>query len=185
MTSNDEGAGPEGPSSLRDLVKPIKKAAKIVASQWPGVIDADDVEQEIWLYLVESPGSAHKALEAIEPKAQARFLTRIGHQRASKARAAYAYFRGAYKYSVKDVKDLLASGGLSADNQDRVKVEYTDLHEAFRKLKDRNESYSNAIAKRYLLSESMGSSREQDALKNGVIALTDEMNRSNRNNRYS
>lgn len=169
---------------MEDLVKPIKKAAKIVASQWPGVIEADDVEQEIWLYLVESPGSAQKALEATEPKAQARFLTRIGHQRASKARAAYDYFRGAYKYSVKDVKDLLTSGGLSADNQDRVKVEYTDLHEAFRTLKERNESYASAIALRYLLSEPVASKQRENTLRRGIEVLTNEMNRSNRVNRY-
>lgn len=172
-------------TNLGSLADPVRRAAKIVASQWPGVIEADDVEQEIWLYLVESPGSAQKALDASEPRARARFLTRIGHQRASKARAAYDYFRGAYKYSVREVKDLLASGGLSADNQDRVKVEYTDLHEAFRALQERNESYANAIGKRYLLCESMESTSERHALERGTEALTNEMNRSNRINRYS
>jgi hypothetical protein len=183
LTTN--GTQPERGSAIEELVKPIKKAAKIVASQWPGVIDADDVEQEIWLYLVESPKSAQKALDATEPKAQARFLTRIGHQRASKARAAFDYFRGAYKYSVKDTKSLLTSGGLSSDNQDGVKVEYTDLHEAFKALKERNGSYANAVAKRYLLCESMESTSDRHALERGITALTDEMNRSNRINRYS
>jgi len=170
---------------METLVRPVKTAAKIVASQWPGVIEADDVEQEIWIYLVESPGSALKALEANTPKARARFLTRIGHQRASKARAAYDYFRGAYKYSVKEVKDLLASGGLSSDNQDRVRVEYTDLHEAFRALQDRNEGQAAALTRRYLLTESMETNADQKVLQRAVESLTDEMNRSNRINRYS
>ena len=179
MTDNYE------PDDLRVLAKPIKKAAKIVASQWPGVIEADDVEQEIWLYLTTRPSGAKKALEQTEPKPRDRFLTRIGHQCASQARAAYAYFRGAYKYSVKDVKDLLASGGLSSDNQDRVNVEHTDLREAFRALRDRNESYASAVARRFLLSESMTTTSDRHALERGIESLTNEMNRSNRVNRYS
>lgn len=170
---------------MEELVKPVKKAAKIVASQWPGVIDADDVEQEIWLYLVESPASAQKALEATEPKAQARFLTRIGHQRASRARTSYDYFRGAYKYSVKDVKSLLVTGALSSDNQDGVKVEYTDLHIGFRALKERNEGQAESLARRYLLGGSMETGAEKMMLSRAVVALTDEMNRSHRINRYS
>lgn len=184
MTTNAETGASPAPS-LQELVKPIKRAAKVVASQWPGVIDADDVEQEIWLYLVESPVSARKALDAIEPKAQARFLTRIGHQRASKARSSYSYFRGAYKYSVKDVKELLSAGGLSSDNQDRVNVERTDLHEAFRSLQERNRGQANALIKRYLLTDSMESESEKQILKRALGSLTDEMNRSHRNNRYS
>ena len=35
----------------------ITRAARITAAKWPGVIDADDAEQEIWTQLLDNGGS--------------------------------------------------------------------------------------------------------------------------------
>ena len=171
----------------RDILKldnHIKKAARFVEHQWPGVIEADDAEQEIYARLLATPGSVEKIL-GMDHGGQYRAIAWIANQIASKERADYAYFKGAYRYSVKEVKGILVNGGLSRDNERGVSAEVIDLHEGFRALQERNDSYAQAISRRYLLCEYAETQQQKDALKNGVVALTNEMNRSNRVNRYS
>ncbi|AGI61734.1 sigma-K factor [Mycobacterium phage BTCU-1] len=45
---------------FRRVQKVITQAAKSVSAQWPGVIEAEDVEQTIYLKLLESPGTVAK-----------------------------------------------------------------------------------------------------------------------------
>lgn len=147
--------------------------------QWPGVIDADDAEQGTYARLLATPGSVSKILE-MGPDAQYRAIVGIANQIASKERDEYAHFRGNFRYSVKEVKSLLLSGGLTS-NDTKVRAEVFDLHAGFKALQDRNESYANAIAKRHFFDEPMANKSEEDALRRGLEALTNEMNRSNRN----
>jgi hypothetical protein len=166
------------------LERHVKKAARFVERQWPGIIDADDAEQEIYARLLETPGSVEKILD-MDHDGQYRAIAWIANQIASKERNDYAHYKGAYRYSVKEVKDLLRAGGLSRDNTPGVKAEIIDLHEAFRALQDRNDSYAQAITKRYLLCQTPQTKEGQNNLLRGVEALTNEMNRSNRINRHS
>ncbi|AGK87254.1 helix-turn-helix DNA-binding domain protein [Mycobacterium phage BuzzBuzz] len=186
-------------NKIERLSKPIRRAAKIVASQWPGVIEADDLEQTLYLKLLESPGTVDKAL-ALEPKAKDRFLVRMGHQIASQERTDYAYYKGSYRYSLAEVKKLLKSGALKGleldpevqtydsdggkpqggESKPPINAAVLDLRAALEALRGRNEAYADALVKRYLFDEFAETKSEEDALRRGTEALTDEMNRVRR-----
>ena len=173
----------------------VKKAARIVSLQWPGVMEADDVEQTIYMKLLESPGTIEKVKD-LEPKARDRFLTRMGHQIASRERTEYAHYKGNYRYSVGEVKDLLKAGALNGleldpdvqsydsqgskpvggESKPPIKAEVLDLRAGLELLRDRNKSYHDAIITRYLFDEQPN----KDALSRGLKSLADEMNRVNR-----
>ncbi|QLF84450.1 hypothetical protein SEA_TOPANGA_50 [Mycobacterium phage Topanga] len=186
-------------TSLNELLPVIKRAARNVAYQWPGVVEADDVEQSICVRLLESEGSVEKII-AMDQMAKYRAIVGMGHQIASQERTDYAHYKGAYRYSVNEVKQLLKSGALKEHDEGVNAVDYseekvstgksepttlipvqvTDLRAALKLLADRNENYAVALINRYRLDEIPQTQRDKDALKNGTTALTNEMNRVRR-----
>lgn len=153
----------------------IKRAAKSVGFQWPGVVDDDDVEQSIILRLIESPGSVDKIL-GMEDRARYRAIVGIGHQIASLERTDYDHFKGSYRYSVSEVKDLLKQGVLT-DPPDHFKAEFLDLMGAMAEVSD---SYADAIEDRYIADTVPSTKSGEDALRRGLTSLTDAMNRQHR-----
>lgn len=185
--------------SIETLAPDIKRAAKFVSHQWPGVIEADDAEQDIHIRLLGSEGSIQKILE-MEPRARYRAIVGIANQLASQERTDYAYFKGSYSYSVAEVKDLLKKGSLHDDElhlsaQDctkqqvssgesepttQIPVQVSDLREALIQLSERHEGYAAAIIRRYRLGKFPDTVKERDALHRGTESLTNEMNRIRR-----
>ncbi|BBC53770.1 RNA polymerase sigma factor [Mycobacterium phage JF4] len=189
---------------FRRVQKVITQAAKSVSAQWPGVIEAEDVEQTIYLKLLESPGTVAK-LPGLEDKALRRFLTRMGHQIASQERTDYAHYKGSYRYSVAEVKGLLKTGALKhleldpdvqrptdesgggrggsgGESKPPVKDSVLDLRKAMTALESRNVAYHDAVVKRYLFDEPPTLQVEKNDLNRGITALTEEMNRAHRAN---
>ncbi|QXN73891.1 hypothetical protein SEA_EAGLEPRIDE_53 [Mycobacterium phage Eaglepride] len=186
-------------TSLNELLPVVKRAARNVAYQWPGVIEADDVEQSICVRLLESEGSVDKIL-AMDQLARYRAIVGIGHQIASQERTDYAHYKGAYRYSVNEVKKLLKSGALKEQGDGLNAVDYseesvstgktepttlipvqvTDLRAALKLLAERNEVYVLALIKRYRLDEFPSNKSEEHALRRGTEALVNEMNRVRR-----
>lgn len=159
---------------LVDLMPVIKRAAKSVAFQWPGVIEADDVEQGIHLRLMESPGSVSKIYE-MEDRAQYRAIVGIGHQLASQERDDLDQFSGNFRYSVNDVKALLSKGVLT----ERLDGFHADQFDLERGLELIPEQYYEAICRRYGDNEPTAGNRTYaSALSRGLTSLTNEMNRS-------
>lgn len=164
---------------LVDLMPVIKRAAKSVAFQWPGVIDADDVEQGVHVRLLESPGSVSKIHE-MEDRAQYRAIVGIGHQLASQERADYDYYKGSYRYSVVEVKKLLNDGAL-LEAPEGFNEAMVDLELGLAELRDGKPQYWDAILSRYQDSQSTtGDKSYEDAVRRGLTALVDEMNALNR-----
>lgn len=164
---------------LVNLMPVIKRAAKSVAFQWPGVIEADDVEQGIHLRLLESPGSVSKIYE-MEDRAQYRAIVGIGHQLASQERADYDYYKGSYRYSVVEVRKLLNDGAL-LEPPEGFNEAMVDLELALAELRDEKPQYWDALLSRYQDGKSTtGDKAYEDALRRGLTALVDEMNALNR-----
>lgn len=164
---------------LVDLMPVIKRAAKSVAFQWPGVIEADDVEQGIHLRLLESPGSVSKIYE-MEDRAQYRAIVGIGHQLASQERADYDYYKGSYRYSVVEVRKLLNDGAL-LEPPEGFNEAMVDLELALAGLRDEKPQYWDALLSRYQDGKSTADDKQyENALRNGLTALVDEMNAINR-----
>lgn len=162
-----------------ELLEPlIRKAAKFISYQWSGVMDEDDAEQAISLRLLETPGSVSKILE-MDDKAQYRAVVGIGHQLASAERADYDIYKGSYRYSVDEVKDVLALGVLT-DDVDGWDEAVHDLMEGLEALTKRSPQYVDAILKRYADWEKPVVKRERAALSNGLTRLAEEMNKSNK-----
>ncbi|AKQ07621.1 hypothetical protein SEA_SMEADLEY_53 [Mycobacterium phage Smeadley] len=158
-----------------ELEPVIRRASKSVAFQWPGVVEQEDLEQELWAKLLAEPNTAKKVLE-LERRARDRFVTRMGHQLASQERADYDHFRGAYNYSVKEVKELLSQKILT-EPMSNFKAELLDMEDAFEELKDKTPQYVDAISRRYVAEAIPSNTTERDALSRGIAKLTDEMNK--------
>ncbi len=165
--------------TLNELSPIIKKASKSVAFQWPGVIEADDVEQSIYLHLLERPNSVEKIGE-MDGKAQYRAIVGIGHQIASGERTEYDHFKGSYRYSVAEVKDLLKKGILTHAPY-LFSAERADLEEAFQSIPPQ---YADAISARYVYEQFPSCKQEENALGRGLTALANGMNKVHRT-RYS
>ncbi|AQT28455.1 sigma-K factor [Mycobacterium phage Pistachio] len=188
-------------TSLNDLLPVIQRAARSVALQWPGVVERDDIQQSIYVRLLESEGSLAKVL-AMDSKAQYRAIVGIGHQIASQERTDYAHYKGSYRYSVAEVKGLLKSGALKGleldpdvqrptdedggggggggESKPPVKDSVLDLRKALNALEERNIAYHDAVVKRYLFDEKPTLQVEKNDLNRGTTALTEEMNRIHR-----
>ena len=161
--------------TLHDLEPEIRRAAKVVAFQWPGVVDADDVAQEIALRLLESPGSLEKVSE-MNDKARYRAIIGIGHQIASQERTDYDYFKGSYNYAVGDLKDLLKMGIL-VDPPPNFRTEFIDMEDALHEMKERVPQYVEAIRARYEKGVVPTANADQQRLKNALASLADSMNK--------
>lgn len=156
---------------LEELMPVIKRASRNVAFQWPGVIDADDAEQSISLHLLERPSSITKII-SMDAAARYRAVVGMGHQIASQARADYDYYKGAYFYSAKEVKELLQQGILDPV-QLKFKAEKLDVTDALERIAPQ---YRESILSRYVEGEVPPRGAEQKRLVDATTALIDAMN---------
>ncbi len=187
-----------------DLHGEIKRAAKTVALEWPDVIGPDDLEQEIWINLLESRGAIDQ-LVLLDLTVQRAYLRKIGRQIASRERDNYAVFSGQVQYSGEDVLKLLQNRGLhtwedvvntsvivtnkmNEDNRTKIHknssrpdddtVDRIDLRDAMDRLKIRNSDYWAALMNFYLFGMPVQDTRGRNRIARARRALLDEMNRS-------
>ncbi|QGJ97098.1 DNA binding protein [Mycobacterium phage PetterN] len=171
-----------------ELEPVIRRAANSVAFQWPGIVEQEDVEQEIWARLLESESSLKK-VKAMEKREQYRAIVGIGHQIASRERTDYDEYKGSYTYSVADVKSLLKRDVLTT-RVDGFDAAVVDLMEGLEALARRDlelveagkrpTNYVEAVVSRYADGVVPRSKPEQNALSRGLEALTKAMNQSAR-----
>ncbi|WP_457602212.1 hypothetical protein [Mycobacterium intracellulare] len=166
--------------TTNELAPVIRRAAKSVAFQWPGVVEADDVEQSIHLRLLESGGSVSRILE-MDERARYRAIVGIGHQIASQERTDYDHFKGSYTYSVAEIKGLLKMGILTETPPPHFKAELIDMEMALASMVEKRGQYVDAIHVRYVDEITPKTKSEEDALRRGLTALADAMNKVARN----
>lgn len=158
-----------------DLLTQVTKAARSVAYQWPGVIEADDLEQEVHLHILSSPGT-QRDLDEMDEVSRYRTVSKIAHRIASQERTDYDYYKGSYRYSLKEVKDLLDDGAILED-QDEFNAEAADLFESIANLNDR---YHEAIRSRYVDRVVPPRGAEAMALSRAIEELVEGMNRAHK-----
>lgn len=165
-------------AALMALYPVIDKAARAVAFQWPGVVEQDDVGQMIATHMWERPSSLLK-VSKMESASRYRAVVGIGHQLASKERADYDYYKGAYRYSVQEVKALLKRGVLVSDVGGFDEA-VSDLMEALEALTTKTPQYVEAVVSRYADEEVPKTKSGKDALSRGLTSVANAMNKSNK-----
>ena len=191
MISND---------AYRLIAEDVTRAAKASARKWSGVIDPEDMEQEMWLRIAESTDYSEKLAE-MDDAARTSVLNKMGSQIASGYRNDYEKFSGNYIYSTDEVRELLESGALgnlnggeltiavdhdeSVDNQEVAQrvvsrketvTERIDLELGLKALAKRNSSYYAAIVNMHIYGIRPVDDTARRTLNRAIDALTEEMN---------
>lgn len=165
--------------ALVKILPDIKRAAARTAREWEDVISADDAEQEIALTLLADTYAQQVA--EMEPGARADVLAKIGTHIASRYRDDYDYFTGNFRYSTREVREILERGALY-EERTRTDTERLDLDEGVALLRKRNPRYAELIGRRYLKGEELGETEARIA-RRAVDLLTNCMNNVHRNRR--
>lgn len=165
-------------NGILELGEQIKKAARFVSYQWPGVLEADDAEQAINLHLLERPGYLQKIL-LISPDEQYRAIVWIGNQLASTERADFDYFKGSFRYAVDEVKDVLNRGVLT-EPVEGFDAAVIDLIEGLVVLTKKSPQYVDALLDRYANWEVPAPGADQVRLSRALTAITGQMNMANK-----
>lgn len=178
----------KGGELVQELSKDVCSAAASVAREWPGIIEADDVEQEIWMKIIPS-SSYLESLEALDEHARKRALRVMGHRVASDYRSSYELFSGNCFYGSGDVRRILGEQINPADEQAVENFDYAapsdtpgsethseqmDLRAGIALLFEKNEFLGKIIMGQYFYRKPHHTYREQ--LKRAVDALTRCMN---------
>jgi hypothetical protein len=189
-------------NAVLDMKNEVTKAAKAVAFQWPGIVEADDLEQDITLHLLDRPGSVEKLLRDFDDRQRLNAIIKIGHQIAAQERTDYDLFSGNFRYSVNEVKQILedrvlhnespelgsnwsvadytSTGGEFADTVNTKLATETDLRRGMAHLRKVNSKYAEAIESRYLRDEVIprDDRAQKTLLSRALTSLTTQMNRS-------
>lgn len=166
----------------------VDKVASRMARKYPHTT-ADDVAQELWVYLLEE---GHDYLQRRMEKALAApddeyvmvppvgaLLSRKADRFLSSEAEDYEHFQGNFMYSPNDVKYILSEGlDRQGDVDGRV-----DVTEALNSLAKINPSRHKAIVLRY--APGMVDKPNKDALSRGIVDLCDLLNKRSRRERIS
>ena len=184
------------------LRKDIRSAALSVHVEWEEVIEVDDLQQEMWVHVLQRKYVAD--LLGMDKPARAKVLRMIAEHICRAERDRYHYFSGNFYYSTREVRKLLRDGELSPDwegdikspRYDPDKVTNTkgqmddyvcsvrDLNAAYAVLAREDSAYYADITNRYVHNLGPGDSTERNRVQRAVDKLTRIMNRLHRTPRY-
>ena len=164
---------------LVEIMPLVRKAAQSVAAQWPGIVEADDVEQEIYVNLL---GLKEEHLRRLVDEFDRDGLVKVfkerqGHQVAARYRNDFELFSGNYRYSGEEVRSLLESGALVFSDE-LTATERVDLMAAMERLQETSPQYAEALFRRYAEGIPDRGKSDEHARLRAIRALTREMNRN-------
>jgi hypothetical protein len=159
-------------------VKAVNRAAKAVSFFWPDTVIAEDLAQDLWIEILESPATL-KAVSGADPSALHTLLMRLGHRAAGKERDDYDHFRGNFNYSVDDVKRLLSRGALEDDVFDPANATHLDLEAAMGVLWETAPQHAESLTTTYSEGWEVPRQGAEQLVRNRALtSLTTGMNRS-------
>ena len=167
-----------------ELNKIIQKAAITVSYSWPGAIEADDLQQELWVKILESPKYMDQMVTS-DPALRMELLKRLGMQIAGRYVNDYELFSGNAFYGTVHVRNLLDAGLLTIARADLADMketltEFLDLHEAFDVMKRSSREYAEIIWNVYANGDSPETGADKRRAQRAVRSLTDLMNQAHR-----
>lgn len=152
---------------IKDLVE---SAARPIARQWYPVMDPEDLAQELWLWLLKRP-TALKYVQEKSPGEAVNALKRQATAICSKERTDYEYFSGNFRYTPRDVKNLLecVNQGIGIQPEETADLEYGYQHLSKNHLRN--------IQRFFLDGEKADSNKLRKRKSRSLEQLTDTMNR--------
>lgn len=162
---------------LHDLIgDQVVDAARRASAKWYGLLEAEEIESEIWVHILESPATV-KDLRDKDRTLVFDLLCRYADRICIAERDDYEHFTGNYRYSVNEAKVLVEEFYLR-DGEDLM-VDLIDVDVAFVRLMEENQTHADALFRRYALGEkTTGDSQFNNALTRGLTHITDLMNRN-------
>lgn len=158
-----------------DFREKVRKAARSVTGSTQ--IEAEDIEQDMWVWFLENPVQYNSYVELEDPFKQ---LKKVAKQQIYKANSAYEHFSGNYVYNPGEVRGLLSEYLLDVELE--ALCEHVDLTEALLMLRESNPSYFKLIIDKWVHGISPANSAAQTRAVDKLALL---MNRVNRSARYS
>ena len=162
----------------------VTRISRVIANQWPGVMDSDAIEQELWVDILSSPQAAEdlrKAKKAIKKDFNPvhALLSKKATIICIKERESYEYFTAQWCYSSEEVKamapEILTKPGA-------VTEEVIDFMDALQLLIERQPRYADAFLERYADGDLPKASSKKATTSRAVKQMTLYMNRTRKRN---
>lgn len=158
----------------RRLDKIAESVANTVAAKWPCYIEAEDLKQELWLFVLGSD-SVRNYLQGNDNKACRKALLMKANSIASKQMDAYEKFSGQYVYSTQEVNKALVEATTTVDGLDfDIKA---DLEYGMKQLLEEHPQYFQEVWEKHFTSVTKDSESEKRQQRRAIAKLTEIMNR--------
>lgn len=165
MLTNDQVA---------ELKPAVEKVARQAERRWNEFMPADDIEQELWLFIMTSQSVIDYLLQNNEAL-RVRALKRKADSICSNERMDYDHFTGNYSYVPKDVRRILENLTQERRNLDE---EQFDLDEGLKVLKRKYPKYHEAVINQFWYGYPVGNNESEKKLRQRAVdKLADLMNR--------
>lgn len=158
------------------LSEQVKEAASRASYKWHGLLDADDIEQELWVEILESPATA-RDLRKADRELVLDLLSHKADRICIKERDSYERFSGQFRYSVNEVKTI-ATEILTKPGP--VTEEVIDFMDALERLIVSNPDQAEVFLVRYADEQYPSTSAGRKMLTLARTKMTDYMNRNRR-----
>ena len=159
---------------LYDKVHPlVKKVARSTENRWNKMLEADDIEQELWLFIMESPS----VQEYLRTRSDGEIVNALNIQAdniCSKERLDYEHFTGNFLYNPADVRDLL---GRMTQEERVLDDERIDFEIALDALREDFPHYYDVVQSHYYMGHPHPDRASVDRAQRAVDKLADLMNR--------
>lgn len=156
----------------------VTKEAKAAAYRWHAILDANDVEQELWLFILESPAIQAYLSEA-EPGQVKKALKTKADAVCSKERLDYDRFSGNWHYTNFETQELLGKWGEELlPGEESLAPEQQDFMGALKVLRDSHPNHYEVLEDRFIAGTSTHDEKFRRAVNRAIDKLTGVMNMS-------
>lgn len=158
----------------------VHREARNAEARWNKLMEAADIEQEIWLWMLERPG-VQAQLKNASGAELAAVLKKSADQICSKERLDYDHFSGNFHYTPSEVRTLLEAIGQEYDVHDAD--ERVDLQLGLDELLQYHPNQFEVLQKIYWLGEDFSSTGSLRMAKSRAVDKLCELMNRKRNQR--
>ena len=151
----------------------VRKTAQQAETRWNKLLDADDIEQELWMFILERPAT-QDYLRGKTAKEQINALRKTADSICSKEKLDYERFTGNFLYTPEDVRRILSR--LAGDER-VLDDEAIDFGIGFEALEEEHFHYYEAVREFYFFGREVKNKFDENLKRRSVDKLAELMNR--------